>query len=140
MILTSWPQLFSREGAMWAIPALFPLLDLDDLTLISTDVVAQGLMPPLLKASQCYGDELLIVRGRLSQQGEQWQLQWHLHVGGAGKGEALINGQSQGTAEAVVSQTLVPSATIWRSVMARYYPYQQWLRRSAVLRRVALRW
>jgi hypothetical protein len=102
---TTWPQLFSREGAVWAIPALFPLLDLDDLTLISTDVVTQGLMPPLLKASQRYGDELLIVRGRLSQQGEQWQLQWHLHAG-AGKGEALINGQSQGTAEAVVSQTL----------------------------------
>lgn len=102
---TSWPQLFSREGARWAIPALFPLLDLDDLTLVSADVVAQGLMPPLLKASQRYGDELLIVRGQLSQQGEQWQLQWHLHAG-TGKGEALINGQSQGTAEAVVSQTL----------------------------------
>lgn len=102
---TSWPQLFSREGARWALPALFPLLDLDDLTLVSADVVAQGLMPPLLKASQRYGDELLIVRGQLSQQGEQWQLQWHLHAG-TGKGEALINGQSQGAAEAVVSQTL----------------------------------
>ena len=102
---TTWPQLFSREGARWMLPALFPLLDLDDLTLVSPDVVAQGLMPPLLKASQRYGDELLIVRGQLSQQGEQWLLQWHLHAG-TGKGEALINGQSQGTAEAVVSQTL----------------------------------
>lgn len=102
---TSWPRRFSNEGARWAIPSLFPLLDLDDLALVSPDVVTQGLMPPLLKASQRYGDGVLLVRGQLSQQGEQWQLQWHLHAG-TGKGEALINGQSQGTADAVVSQTL----------------------------------
>ena len=79
-------------------------MDLNDLTLVNADLVNQGLMPSLLKASARYGDGLL-VRGSLSQGNDGWSLQWHLHAGD-GKGEALINGQAQGTPEAVVAQTM----------------------------------
>jgi hypothetical protein len=112
---TKWPQLFAREGAQWAIPSHFPLLDLDDLALVSADVVNQGLMPPLVKASQRYGDGLL-VRGQLSQQGDQWQLQWHLHDLDS-KAAVLINGQSKGTQAQVVTQTF---AAISHYLAGRY--------------------
>ena len=101
---TVWPALFTQEGNRWALRSSFPLMDLDDLTLVNADLVNQGLMPSLLKASARYGEGLL-VRGSLSQGDDGWLLQWHLHAGD-GKGEALINGQAQGTPEAVVAQTM----------------------------------
>ena len=101
---SAWPTLFGKEGGRWGLNSRFPLMDLDDLTLVNADLVNQGLMPSLLKASARYGDGLL-VRGNLSQREEGWLLQWHLHAGD-GKGEALINGQAQGAPEAVVAQTM----------------------------------
>ena len=101
---TVWPALFAQEGNRWALRSSFPLMDLDDLTLVNADLVNQGLMPSLLKASARYGDGLL-VRGNLSQREDGWLLQWHLHAGD-GKGEALINGQAQGAPDAVVAQTM----------------------------------
>ena len=101
---TSWPEQFRRQGVVVGFPANFPLLDLDDVAMVTPDAIQQGLMPSLLQASQRYAPGLLLL-GELDQQGQAWALHWSLRDA-SGAGKELISGQAKGNEAEVAAQAL----------------------------------
>ncbi|GAA4497565.1 DUF2066 domain-containing protein [Pseudaeromonas paramecii] len=99
-----WSDRFALQGQRWAIPVRFPLMDLDDIELAKPELVTQGLLAPLLKASQRYEADALVL-GRLYQKDDAWWLDWTLHTS-ANKGTALGSGRAKGEPDAVVAQVM----------------------------------
>ncbi len=106
---TPWADLFRAQGEYWALPTLLPLMDLDDVTLVTPDLVSQGLLAPVLKAGQRYGDYWPVLAELSSDGTERWQLRWQLYEAD-GKGSALIKGQASGSPQEVVNQTMAAIA------------------------------
>lgn len=113
---TAWPKLFAQAGTRVGLPTRFPLMDLDDIGLASPDAIEQGLMTPLLKASQRYGQGLLVLGTLTHPSDDQWQLVWQLREG-KGKGESLIQGQASGDQNKLVADTM---AAISHYLASRY--------------------
>jgi len=99
-----WSARIAGQGQHWGIPVRFPLMDLDDIALVTPDQVTQGLLAPLRKASLRYEADALVL-GRLYQKEDTWWLDWTLYTA-ADKGAALGSGRVKGEPAALVSQLM----------------------------------
>ncbi|WP_409422417.1 DUF2066 domain-containing protein [Pseudaeromonas sp. ZJS20] len=99
-----WSARFALQGQRWAIPVRFPLMDLDDIELAKPELVTQGMLAPLLKASGRYEADALVL-GRLYQKDDIWWLDWTLHTT-VNKGTALGSGRAKGDPETLVNQMM----------------------------------
>lgn len=105
---TEWPNRFSAAGSQWALPVVFPLVDLDDLSHVTPDIVQQGLVGPIMEAGKRYGDFWPVV-GQMTHDGDNWQLQWQL-LDGSANGAALIKGVAKGSQEEVTTKVFADVA------------------------------
>ncbi|MFC3915008.1 DUF2066 domain-containing protein [Pseudaeromonas sharmana] len=115
---TAWPALFATQGEYWALPTLFPLMDLDDIAKVTPDLVSQGMINPILIAGQRYGDYWPVLAELSRSEQGQWLLRWQLYEPD-GKGRALIKGQASGDEQQVVQQTMAAFADYYASRFAK---------------------
>lgn len=106
-----WSTALRSQARMLGLPVSIPLMDLDDSMAVSATDVWGRFAGPILKASQRYGAEMVLL-GQLVAKEEGWSLSWTLYGPKSGAAEPLTRGEAQGSREEVASQ-LVDGLAAW---------------------------
>ena len=110
-----WSAALRGQAQAMGLPVSIPLMDLDDNMAVSATDVWGRFADPVLKASQRYGAEMVVL-GKLSPEGEAWSIDWGLYgtKPGAQAGELteLTKGSGSGT-QAEVAKGFADALAGW---------------------------
>ncbi|WP_336988603.1 DUF2066 domain-containing protein [Aeromonas hydrophila] len=110
-----WAAALRTQAQAMGLPVSIPLMDLDDNMAVNATDVWGRFADPILKASQRYGAEMVVL-GKLTPDGKEegkWSIDWSLYGAKAG-GELseLTKGEGSGT-QAEVAQTFADTLAGW---------------------------
>lgn len=97
-----WSPVLRSQAQTLGLPVSIPLMDLDDSMAVSATDVWGRFAGPILKASQRYGAEMVVL-GQLVAQGEGWALNWALYGPKSGATEQLTKGEVQGSQQEIAT-------------------------------------
>ncbi|MGL4355872.1 MAG: DUF2066 domain-containing protein [Aeromonas popoffii] len=107
-----WAAALRAQSQAMGLPVSIPLMDLDDNMAVNATDVWGRFADPILKASQRYGAEMVVL-GKLTPEGETWNIDWGLYGPKAGGEQAeLTRGSGSGT-QAEVAQGFADGLAAW---------------------------
>ncbi|PTT54436.1 DUF2066 domain-containing protein [Aeromonas sp. HMWF014] len=107
-----WAAALRAQSQAMGLPVSIPLMDLDDSMAVNATDVWGRFADPILKASQRYGAEMVVL-GKLTPEGETWNIDWGLYGPKAGGEQAeLTRGSGSGT-QAEVAQGFADGLAAW---------------------------
>ena len=107
-----WAAALRAQSQAMGLPVSIPLMDLDDNMAVNATDVWGRFADPILKASQRYGAEMVVL-GKLTPEGETWNIDWGLYGPKAsGEQAELTRGSGSGT-QAEVAQGFADGLAAW---------------------------
>lgn len=107
-----WAAALRAQSQAMGLPVSIPLMDLDDNMAVNATDVWGRFADPILKASQRYGAEMVVL-GKLTPEGETWNIDWGLYGPKAGGEQAeLTRGSGSGT-QVEVAQGFADGLAAW---------------------------
>ncbi|RQM63510.1 DUF2066 domain-containing protein [Aeromonas hydrophila] len=110
-----WAAALRTQAQAMGLPVSIPLMDLDDNMAVNATDVWGRFADPILKASQRYGAEMVVL-GKLTPDGKEegkWSIDWGLYGPKAdGELSELTKGEGAGT-QAEVAQTFADTLAGW---------------------------
>ncbi|WP_421189104.1 DUF2066 domain-containing protein [Aeromonas enteropelogenes] len=107
-----WARALREQAQTLGLPVSIPLMDLDDNMAVSATDVWGRFADPILKASQRYGAEMVVL-GKLTPEGEKWKIDWGLYGPKAGGEVAELTRGNGAGSQAEVAQGFADTLAGW---------------------------